>query len=127
LQAFHWNQKSSQDEREWNVDFQVIRNIVSNIPHVENSNKRLDDRWECNNNSINQNKLLELLKTHTFSTRFGFKVVVTGPAPSQDSYERLRKEVDRYLCTGSQNEKLENTEREKISNENNEYKKNIIT
>ncbi|MDR2757454.1 MAG: hypothetical protein LBC20_17305 [Planctomycetaceae bacterium] len=140
LQAFHWNQKSTdqneqkstghneqkltkQNEREWDVDFQIIRNIIANIPHIECSDKRLSDRWEQNNNSINRHKLFDLLQTHTFSLSSGFKIVVTGPAPSQDSYEQLRKEVDRYLWISGRNEELKDTESEKISKDNDNKKK----
>ncbi|MDR2117718.1 MAG: hypothetical protein LBP87_15175 [Planctomycetaceae bacterium] len=124
LQAFQWNRKSSShDEREWDVDFQIIRNIITDIPHVEYSDKRLSDRWELSNNSINRSKLINSLQTHTFSKSFGFKVVVTGPAPSQDSYEQLRREVDRYLWTGGQNEELKNTEPVEMKNDNNNKKK----
>ncbi|MDR0704517.1 MAG: hypothetical protein LBF88_05960 [Planctomycetaceae bacterium] len=132
LQAFHWNRKSTeQDEREWDVDFQIIRNMIENIPHVESSDKRLSDRWEQNNNSINRRKLLDLLQTHTFSASSGFKVVVTGPAPSQDSYNLLQEEVDRYLWTGGRNEKLKDTKLETLpdpepSNNGNGKKKVII-
>ncbi|MDR2441371.1 MAG: hypothetical protein LBE12_18575, partial [Planctomycetaceae bacterium] len=41
----------------------------------------------------------------------------------KDSYEQLRKEVDRYLWTNGRNEELKNPEPEKISNEDNENKK----
>jgi hypothetical protein len=108
LQAFHWKQKLiEQDKQEWEVDFQIIRNIIADIPSAVHSDKPFCERWEMSNDPTNRNKLLDLLQTYTFSASSGFKIVVTGPAPSQDSYKQLRKEVDRYLWTGGKNEKLD--------------------